>query len=63
VGQRRVGRRGLGALVPDGLVVVGAGDGVYDLGLVEILRPRDLGHEAHQVPVQQHLGLQAGGAF
>jgi hypothetical protein len=41
-----------------GLVVVGPGDGVHDLGLVEVLRAGDLGHEAHQVAVQQDLGLQ-----
>jgi hypothetical protein len=41
-----------------GLVVVGPGDGVRDLGLVEVLRTGDLRHEAHQVAVQQDLGLQ-----
>jgi hypothetical protein len=63
VGQRGTGLRRLGAFPPDRLVVVSAGDGVHDLGLVEVFRARDLGDEAHQVPVQQHLGLQAGGAF
>src|SRR5580704_12562084 len=57
VGQRRAVRRGLGALLPDGLVVLGPGDGVHDLSLVEVLRPGDLRHEAHQVAVQQDLGL------
>ena len=36
-GQRRGGGRGLGELPPLGLVVVGPGDGVHDLGLVERL--------------------------
>src|SRR5580693_5169247 len=63
VGQRRGVRRGLGALLADGLVVVGPRDGVHDLGLVEVLRPGDLRHEAHQVAVQQDLGLQPGRAL
>ena len=63
VGQRRAVRRSLGALMPDGLVVVGPGDGVHDLGLVEVLRPGDLRHEAHQVAVQQDLGFQSGRAL
>jgi len=42
----------------DGLVVVGPGDGVDDLLLVEVLGPLDLRHVTDQVPVLHHLGLQ-----
>ena len=58
MGQRRAFRRGLGTFPGFGLVVVGPGDGVHDLRLVEVFRAWDLGHETHQVAVQQDLGLQ-----
>src|ERR1700678_3230901 len=61
--QRRLRSRGLGAFLADRLLVVGPGDGVHDLGLVELLRAGDLRHEADQVAVEQHFGLQAGGAL
>src|SRR5579872_3616602 len=63
VGERRAFWRRLGALMAFWLVVVGAGDGVDDLGLVEGLRPGDLRDEAHQVAVEQDLGLQPGGVL
>ena len=56
-------RRGLGAFPADGLVVVGSRDGVHDLGLVERVRAGNLRYEADQVPVEQNLGFQAGGAL
>src|ERR1700745_1257616 len=61
--QRRGGRRRLREFPADGLVIVGSRDGVHDLRLVECLRTRNLGDEAHQVPVEQHLGLQGRRAF
>jgi hypothetical protein len=63
VGQWRAVRRGLGPFLSDRLVVVGPGDRVHDLSLVEVLRTGDLRHEAHQVAVQQDLGLQPRGAL
>ena len=49
-------------LAGHGLVVVGAGDGVNDLGLVEVLGAFDLGHVADQHAVAHDLGFQAGRA-
>jgi nucleotide-binding universal stress UspA family protein len=46
-----------------GLVVVGAGNGVYHLRLVEFSRAGDLRDEAHEVAVLQHLGFQCGRAL
>ena len=61
-GQRRGGRRCRRPLTRDGLVVVGPGDGVDDLLLVEVLRPLDLGHVTDQHPVPHDLRFKAGGA-
>ena len=61
-GQGRAGRGREGALAGDGLVVIGAGDGVDDLGFGEVFGAFDLGHVAHQHAVAHDLGLQAGGA-
>ena len=49
-------------LAGDRLVVVGAGDGVDDLGLVEVLGAFDLRHEADQHAVPHDLGFKARGA-
>src|SRR5215469_9825628 len=57
------GRAGCGcdrALAGDGLVVVGAGDGVDDLGFAEVFGALDLGHVADEHAVAHDLGLQAG---
>ncbi len=51
-----------GALAGDGLVVVGAGDGVDDPGLVEVLGAFDLGHVADEHAVAHDLGFEAGRA-
>src|SRR5262245_13844629 len=51
-----------GARGGDGLVVVGAGDGVDDLGFGEVGRAVDLGDVADQRAVAHDLGFQAGGA-
>jgi hypothetical protein len=48
------------ALSGDGLVVIGAGDGVDDLGFAEVLGTFDLGHVADEHAVAHDLGLQAG---
>ncbi len=61
-GQRRGGRRRDGALPGDRLVVVGAGDGVHDLGLSEVLGPFDLRHVTDQHAVPHDLGFQASRA-
>ena len=60
-GERGSRRRG-GALGRDGLVVVGAGDGVDDLVFVEVLRAFDRGHEPHEHAVLHHLRLKTGRA-
>jgi L-fuconolactonase len=57
-GQRRPGRRHGRPLGGDGLVVVGPGDRVHDLGFVEVLRAVDLRHVADQHAVLHDLGLQ-----
>src|SRR6266567_5653399 len=59
-GGARWGRNG--ALAGDGLVVVGAGDGVDDPGLVEVLGAFDLGHVADEHAVAHDLGFEAGRA-
>jgi hypothetical protein len=62
-GRRRLrgaGRRRGRALCGDGLAVVGAGDGVDDLGFGEVLGAFDLGHVADEHAVAHDLGLQAG---
>src|SRR5215470_5431468 len=61
-GEGRAGRGRHRPLAGDGLVVVGAGDGVDDLGFAEVFGAFDLGHVAHQHAVAHDLGLQAGGA-
>src|SRR5215475_13051831 len=61
-GEGGAGRGRDGALAGDGPVVVGAGDGVDDLGLVEVLRAFDLGHVSDEVAVLHHLGFEAGRA-
>ena len=61
-GQRRGGWRRDGALPGDRLVVVGAGDGVHDLGLSEVLGPFDLRHVTDQHAVPHDLGFQASRA-
>src|SRR5205807_1582079 len=61
-GQRRRWRRCHRALGGYRLVVVGAGDGVDDLRLVEVLGALDLRHEPDEVPVLHHLGLEPDGA-
>ena len=61
-GKGGAGRRRDGALTGNGLVVIGAGDGVNDLGLVEILRAIDLGHVADEHAVAHDLGFEAGRA-
>ena len=61
-GKGGAGRRRDGALTGNGLVVVGAGDGVNDLGLVEILRAIDLGHVADEHAVAHDLRFEAGRA-
>src|ERR1051326_8659242 len=58
-GRRRRCPRALGG---DRLVVVGPGDGVDGLRLVEVLGARDEGHEPDQVPVLHDLSLEPGGA-
>jgi hypothetical protein len=60
-GQGGAGRGRGRALLGDGLVVVGAGDGVDDLGFGEARRAFDLGHVADEHAVAHDLGLQAGG--
>jgi DNA-binding NarL/FixJ family response regulator len=60
-GRRR--RRSLGSLVPLGLVIIGPGDGIHYLRLVEVGRAGDLRYEADQITVKQHLGFQPGGAL
>jgi hypothetical protein len=50
------------ALAGDGLVVVGAGDGVNDAGLIKVLRAFDLGHVADEHAVAHDLGFKAGRA-
>src|ERR1700742_4029384 len=54
--------RGGGPLTGDGLFVVGAGDGVDDLGFVEVLGAIQLGHVADQHAVLHDLGFEPGGA-
>ena len=49
-----------GALASDGLVVVGASDGVNDLGLLECLGTFDLGHVADEHAVTHDLGFESG---
>ena len=49
-----------GALASDGLVIVGASDGVNDLGLVEYLGAFDLGHIADEHAVTHDLGFESG---
>jgi hypothetical protein len=49
-----------GALASDGLVVVGASDGVNDLGLLECLGAFDLGHIADEHAVTHDLGFESG---
>ena len=49
-----------GALAGNGLVVVGAGDSVNDLGLVEVLGAFDLRHVADEHAVAHDLGFEAG---
>src|SRR5215470_3031300 len=61
-GQGGAGRGRNSALAGDGLVVVGAGDGVDDLRFAEVFGTIDLGHVAHQHAVAHDLGFQAGGA-
>ncbi|HEX6450252.1 MAG TPA: MFS transporter [Trebonia sp.] len=61
-GESRTGRRRGGTQVADRLVIVGAGDGVDDLGFIEALRALDLGHVADEHAVPQDLGLKARGA-
>src|SRR6266702_4517154 len=61
-GERRTRRGRDGALTGDGLVVVGAGNRVDGLSLVEVLGAFDLGHEADEHAVAHDLGLQAGRA-
>jgi EmrB/QacA subfamily drug resistance transporter len=61
-GQRRGGWRRDGALPGDRPVVVGAGDGVHDLGLSEVLGPFDLRHVTDQHAVPHDLGFQASRA-
>jgi hypothetical protein len=56
----RLGRDG--SLAGDGLVVVGAGNSVDDLGLVEVRRAFELGHEADKHTVAHDLGFEAGRA-
>ena len=53
--------RARGALAGDGLVVVGAGDGVNDAGLVEILRAFDPRHVADKHAVPHDLGFKTSG--
>ena len=50
----------MGALAGDGLVVVGADDGVNDAGLVKVLRAFDPGHIADKHAVSYDLGFEAG---
>src|SRR5215475_4827144 len=59
-GEGRAGRRRGRVLPGDGLVVVGAGDGVDDLGFAEVLGALDLGHVADKHAIAHDLGLQAG---
>jgi len=61
-GQGGGGLGRCGALAGDGLVVIGAGDGVNDLGLVESLGTFDLGHVADEHAVLHDLGFEAGRA-
>src|SRR5690242_4465220 len=59
--RKRLPWRGcFGALVAFGPVIVGPGDGVHDLRLVECVRTGNLRHEADQVAVEQDLGFKAG---
>ena len=58
--QRGRRRRRASALVGDGLVVVGPRDRVDDLLVGEVLRIRDVRHEADEYPVAHDLGLQPG---
>jgi amino acid transporter len=61
-GKGGAGRWRDGALAGDGLVVVGAGDRVDDLGLIEVLGAFDLGHVADEHAVAHDLGLEPGRA-
>ena len=61
-GKGRGRRGGVGALACDGLVVVGADDGVDDAGLIKILRAFDPGHVADKHAVAHDLGFKAGRA-
>jgi MFS family permease len=61
-GESRTGRRRDGTQAGDRLVIVGAGDGVGDLGFVETLRALDLGHVADEHAVAHDLSLKARGA-
>jgi len=54
--------RGRGAQARDGLVVVGASDGVDHLDLVEVLGAVDRRHEPDEHSVAHHLGLEPGSA-
>jgi hypothetical protein len=51
-----------GALAGNGLIVVGAGNGVDNLGLVKGLRAFDLRHVADEHAVAHDLGFEAGRA-
>jgi ketosteroid isomerase-like protein len=61
-GEGRAGRGRDRVLASDGLVIIGAGDGVDDLGLVEVLGVFDLRHVADEHAVAHDLGFEAGRA-
>ena len=60
-GEGGAGWRCRGPLAGDRLVIVGPGDSVNDLGLVEALGAVDLRHVADQYAVAHDLGFQARG--
>src|SRR5215472_14335531 len=55
-------RRRDGALAGDGMVVVGAGDGLNDAGLIKVLGAFDPWNVADQHAIAHDLGLKAGRA-
>src|ERR1700751_1441292 len=58
-GQGGTRLRGDGSLPGDGLVVIGTGNGVDDLRLVEVLGAFDLRHASDQHAVEHDLRLEA----
>ena len=61
-GEGRAGRRRDLPQAGNRLIIVGAGDGIDDLGFIEVLRALDLGHVADEHAVPHDLGLKARGA-